>query len=460
MSSKQERKRNRSKVSPTISGKQSKVKIDSSDTPSMASDKPPSLIMPGSRKLSLGDISTRISVNHKDIKLNDKDINLIKVIVALIEESLTESTNFIDSGLQDEIAAHKQTQQKLSELETKHNALEHEHKKLESKVSYMENQLLENEMNSMKNNIIISGISENNGTDESSLKKWLLVLTKDVYEKEDINISSIHRTGRSKNGKPRDVIIRFADYNEKREFFKQRFNIKAKEKYKDLFVAEQFPRGIQEQRKVLTAVAKEARLLWPHLERKISVYQNVLYIDNTRYKSSDLHRLPKELHPIVHGYKEDDATHVFFTKRSILSNHFPCDFKHNGQQYNCGEQLFMAEKARCFGDQHALRRIMETDSPVIQKAIGREISGFNMHAWHEEVQEAIYPGLLCKFQQVAEAKEALLKTGSRVLGEATKESPWGIGKILSDPDVLDQSAWTDSNIIGKVLAKIREELNR
>ena len=76
------------------------------------------------------------------------------------------------------------------------------------------------------------------------------------------------------------------------------------------------------------------------------------------------------------------------------------------------------------------------------------------------MQEAIYPGLLCKFQQVAEAKEALLKTGSHVLGEATKESPWGIGNILSDPDVLDQSAWTDSNIIGKVLAKIREELNR
>ena len=143
MSGKQERKRNRSKVSPTISGKQSKVKIDSSDTPSMASDKPPSLVMPGSRKLSLGDISTRISVNHKDIKLNDKDTNLIKVIVALIEESLTESTNFIDSGLQDEIAAHKQTQQKLTELGTKHNALEHEHKKLESKVPYMENQLLE-----------------------------------------------------------------------------------------------------------------------------------------------------------------------------------------------------------------------------------------------------------------------------------------------------------------------------
>ena len=68
----------------------------------------------------------------------------------------------------------------------------------------------------------------------------------------------------------------------------------------------------------------------------------------------------------------------------------------------------MAEKARCFDDQHALRRILDSDSPVVQKAIGRDISGFNQRTWHEEVEEAIYPGLLKKFQHVTEAKEALL----------------------------------------------------
>ena len=120
----------------------------------------------------------------------------------------------------------------------------------------------------------------------------------------------------------------------------------------------------------------------------------------------------------------------------------------------------MAEKARCFDDQHALRRILDSDSPVVQKAIGRDISGFNQRTWHEEVEEAIYPGLLKKFQNVTEAKEALLKTGNRALGEATKESPWGVGKTLADPDVLDQSKWTDDNLIGRVLTKIRETLKR
>ena len=460
---KAERKRNRSKVSPQSTCKQAKAKLDYSDTPTMASSSMPVSSVtstPGSRILSLGDIESRIARDHKDIKLTERDSNMIKVIVALIEGSLTESTNFINAGLQEEITAHKETQDKLNKLQKEHDVLEYAHNQLESKVVHLENQLLESEMNSMKHNVIISGISENNGKDESSLKRWLLVLIKDVYQKENINITSIHRTGRSRNNKPRDVVVTFADYNEKREFFKQRFNIKAKQKYKDIFIAEQFPHGIQEQRKVLNAVAKEARLLWPDLERNISVYQNVLYINNTRYKISDLHRLPKELQPIVHGYKENESTHVFFTKRSILSNHYLCDFDYNGQRYNCGEQLFMAEKARCFDDQHALRRILDSDSPVVQKAIGRDISGFNQRTWHEEVEEAIYPGLLKKFQNVTEAKEALLKTGNRALGEATKESPWGVGKTLADPDVLDQSKWSDDNLIGRVLTKIRETLKR
>ena len=307
---KAERKRNRSKVSPQSTSKHAKAKLDYSDTPTMASMSVSSVS--GTPGISLGDIETRIARDHKDIKLSERDANLIKVIVGLIEGSLTETTNFINAGLQEEITAHKETQVKLDKLQKEHDVLEYQHNQLESKVVHLENQLLENEMNSMKYNIIISGISENNGTDESSLKRWLLVLIKDVYQKENINIASIHRTGRSRNNKPRDVVVRFADYNEKREFFKQRFNIKAKQK--DIFIAEQFPRGIEEQRKVLNAVAKEARLLWPDLERKISVYQNVLYIDNTRYKVSDLHRLPKELQPIVHGYKENESTHVFFYK--------------------------------------------------------------------------------------------------------------------------------------------------
>ena len=98
----------------------------------------------------------------------------------------------------------------------------------------------------------------------------------------------------------------------------------------------------------------------------------------------------------------------------------------------------MAEKARCFDDQHALRRILDSDSHVVQKAIGGDISDFNQRTRHEEVEETIYPGLLKKNQNVTEANEALFKTGNRTLGDATRESPLGVGKTLADTDGLVQ----------------------
>ena len=447
-----DRKRNRSKVSPRSTGKHTKLKLDIS-----SNDNPTCLETPEIRMACLGDIATRIA-EHKDLNVTERDINLAKLIVSLIDESLTKNTEFLNDSLQTEITAHKETKRELTELQQKHNDLEYKCQTLSSQVAHINNRMLETEMNSMKNNVIISGVSETYGNDESNLRRWLYTLISKIGGSPDVVITAIHRIGRARNGRPRDIVVRFADYTIKREFFRQRFNIKKVAEYKDIFLAEQFPHEIQEQRKVLLAVATQARQLWPDLERKISVYQNVLFINNTRYKSSDLHLLPKELHSIVHGYKENDSTHVFFTKRSVLSNHYPCSFIYNNQAYNCGEQLFMAEKARCFGDLMALKNIMDTDSPVRQKAIGREIKGFNLSAWHAEVEEAIFPGLLCKFQQVDKAKEALLKTANRALGEATTESPWGTGKRLADIDALNQSMWTDENKIGKVLSKIRDIL--
>ena len=80
---KAERKRNRSKVSPQSTSKQAKAKLDYSDTPTMASSSMPVSSVtstPGSRILSLGDIESRIARDHKDIKLTERDSNMIKVM--------------------------------------------------------------------------------------------------------------------------------------------------------------------------------------------------------------------------------------------------------------------------------------------------------------------------------------------------------------------------------------------
>lgn len=171
-----------------------------------------------------------------------------------------------------------------------------------------------------------------------------------------------------------------------------------------------------------------------------------------------LHMLPEALHPMIEGCKYDDSSYIFFTKRSKLSNHFESPFTLDGKRYNCGEQYFMAMKARTFEDHEAHNRIMNTNSPVAQKAIGRSIKGFNATKWHHVCPDLLYPGLLARFVQNENCRQALLHTGRRRLGEATTEAPWGTGKRLGDPDALDQAKWTDKNIIGVLLERIRDTL--
>jgi len=51
-------------------------------------------------------------------------------------------------------------------------------------------------------------------------------------------------------------------------------------------------------------------------------------------------------------------------------------FHVNNIRYTHAEQYMMSEKARLFGDNETLIKIMQTDNPREQKRLGREVKGF------------------------------------------------------------------------------------
>lgn len=66
-----------------------------------------------------------------------------------------------------------------------------------------------------------------------------------------------------------------------------------------------------------------------------------------------------------------------------------------------------------------------------------------------------------KFQQNVPLADFLLDTYPRSLGEASKDSFWGIGLTLEDKDALDSGKWkAGGNLLGVTLKKIREELRK
>ena len=67
-------------------------------------------------------------------------------------------------------------------------------------------------------------------------------------------------------------------------------------------------------------------------------------------------------------------------------------------------------------------------------------------------------GALAKSRQNSVARQYLLDTGDKIIGDASKDSFWGIGMKLDDSAVLQKAQWTGANTMGRVHQSVREIL--
>jgi ribA/ribD-fused uncharacterized protein len=131
----------------------------------------------------------------------------------------------------------------------------------------------------------------------------------------------------------------------------------------------------------------------------------------------------------------------------------------DGVTYNCCEQFMMAEKARFFEDEAHHIAIMSTNSPRIQKKIGRAVVGFDAEEWNEVCRDIVYKANYAKFTQNEDLKEELLATGDKTIVEASPyDTIWGIGMAKDDPDIEDESKWKGTNWLGEAIMDVREDI--
>lgn len=151
---------------------------------------------------------------------------------------------------------------------------------------------------------------------------------------------------------------------------------------------------------------------------------------------------------------------MIFFYGGFMSQWHPCKFSINDVEYNCAEQWMMAEKARCFKDSEALQAIMDTDDPREQKAIGRNINGFDKERWESVAKEVVYLGNLAKFTQNPDLLELLEDTEEEELVEASPtDCIWGIGLAEGDPNCYDRSKWRGTNWLGECIMRVRKDIN-
>jgi ribA/ribD-fused uncharacterized protein len=146
---------------------------------------------------------------------------------------------------------------------------------------------------------------------------------------------------------------------------------------------------------------------------------------------------------------------TYFWHEWPFSQWSPADFEVDGVRYNCNEQFMMAEKARLFGDTEREALILAASEPRDQKKLGREVSPFDAERWNAVARELVKRGNQAKFDQMADAKEALLATRGTLLVEASPfDTIWGIG--LSAKDAAKGKPWRGANWLGEVLTQIRD----
>ena len=134
-------------------------------------------------------------------------------------------------------------------------------------------------------------------------------------------------------------------------------------------------------------------------------------------------------------------------------------FEVDGIEYSHAEQFMMAEKARLFGDEEVLKKIMAADHPREQQAQGRLVTPFNAEKWNAVARNCVYNGNYAKFSQNLNFADALLATRGTTLVEASPiDRLWGIGIGTDDPRALNRSTWNGKNWLGEVLTQVRDDL--
>lgn len=144
---------------------------------------------------------------------------------------------------------------------------------------------------------------------------------------------------------------------------------------------------------------------------------------------------------------------------AVLSQWHGCPFKANGLIYQTAEHYMMSQKALACDDTSTHMQILTQPSPMVAKALGRQIKSYDDKLWSEIRYDKVVEGNYHKFSAHEDLKRYLLSTGDKVLVEASPfDTIWGIGLKESEKAAWDPRKWKGQNLLGFALMEVRDML--
>ncbi len=152
-----------------------------------------------------------------------------------------------------------------------------------------------------------------------------------------------------------------------------------------------------------------------------------------------------------------DRFHPFL--KGVFSQWHATAFELEGHRFVTAEQWMMVGKAMLFGDAARAEAVLATPDPGEQKRLGQQVTGFDQATWDLWKVDIVHRGSLAKFSQNEGARRQLLATGDAMLVEANpRDWIWGVGLSTDDPAISRPLDWKGSNLLGRILTRVRGEL--
>lgn len=152
-----------------------------------------------------------------------------------------------------------------------------------------------------------------------------------------------------------------------------------------------------------------------------------------------------------------DSHHFFWS--GPFSQWQTCTIRLGGHDFNCAEQAMMHAKALLFGDAETAAAILAATEPGRQKALGRQVRGFDDATWDAAKAAIVTRITLEKFRQNKGLRRKLFQAAPLPLVEASPlDTVWGIGLDAEHARRTPPAEWPGKNLLGRILTGARATL--
>ena len=410
----------------------------------------------GKAKPSISDMADKVPDNEPAWfkKLLDRFEAVERSVQAIpkVEKSIDE----LHKRLDDIVSDRKSDIENTKKIQSNVVAIQEQNLALKNQLSQVTDKLANLESQSRRNNLVFTGIPETPNETWEIVEKKMYTFFENIMgiaDAREISIERAHRLYTKQEKDNRPIIVKFLSFKDRQKVWQKRSTL-AKQAVR---IFEDYPIDVQAKRQKLWPIFKFAQGLKTEF-KNVSLSGDKLYLNGKLYTTNNLDKLPASLQPEKRAQKCTDETLVFYSLQSQFSNFHPTPIKVAGDTYTCNEQYFQRAKALLFGDYETADKIMTETNPYKINSLGKRVKGYQKDVWERRAYDTLKHANTVKYNQNPQARQALLETGNLKLGEASPDTLYGTGVIISSPNASDESTWTGKNWMGQILTEIRTTL--